>query len=559
MSDHSSSTGSSGSSTNSWTLLTPEEAAAENPGQLDDGTESLGDAPSLSEELVAAAVAEIKPSDIPLQCVLSEEGHQICQETTPESGDGPTLCCPLQPDEPEATEPESQPPVIHDIVLSSPSDNEDPSAAFVSSIDFGAPQDVTEPDESTEEAVTEPVTDKTEPVVDAPLPVEIVTASELSLREEADVTEAPAGPVPADLVPETIGLTEKEMSPVVEEEKKEEDEEEEEEKEELSVLEKQQEQEEETPASCHDEGLRRRTAPSGSKTSDEEDEDEEEAEMEFKLPEKKEYKMAWSAKKCIIGVAVLLILGALFLTGDLDPTEVPVEESQPDTLPSKTDTVLSARLSTADRKLQPMEVHERKVLEHLEKNRQEITAGVKRSKIEQSEHKKRKEDRKHRDEWETKKLERLQDRKERRKSKPWKSHQKQRANDMADFWRVQEQKLRRPMRPRHPCTTVEVCAAQEGLFPVERSEFEELLEGYLSKLEGSPRESKDYLRWLVADLFSGNVFPHNRRAFGDFVEDVADILEDMADAAEGGDEALEEAMEEFEREALWKFALTEKQ
>lgn len=32
-------------------LLTPQEAAVENVGPVDDGTESLGDAPSLSEDV----------------------------------------------------------------------------------------------------------------------------------------------------------------------------------------------------------------------------------------------------------------------------------------------------------------------------------------------------------------------------------------------------------------------------------------------------------------------------------------------------------------------------
>ncbi|KAK7898889.1 hypothetical protein WMY93_019742 [Mugilogobius chulae] len=88
MSDHSNSTGSTGSSTNSWTLLSPEEAAVESVGPVDDGTESLGDVPSLSEELAGAA-AEFKHIDIPIETVLSEEGHQICQETTPEPSEGP--------------------------------------------------------------------------------------------------------------------------------------------------------------------------------------------------------------------------------------------------------------------------------------------------------------------------------------------------------------------------------------------------------------------------------------------------------------------------------------
>lgn len=100
--------------------LTPQEAAIENVGPVDDGTESLGDVPSLSEEvtgiekicgyclqlwnkykstheiekvdfkpflcfwyfshcvnIIAGAAVEFKPSDISIETVLSEEGHQV--------------------------------------------------------------------------------------------------------------------------------------------------------------------------------------------------------------------------------------------------------------------------------------------------------------------------------------------------------------------------------------------------------------------------------------------------------------------------------------------------
>ncbi|KAM3834076.1 pre-B-cell leukemia transcription factor-interacting protein 1-like, partial [Diretmus argenteus] len=184
------------------------------------------------------------------------------------------------------------------------------------------------------------------------------------------------------------------------------------------------------------------------------------------------------------------------------------------------------------------------------------------------------------DEWERKKDERRTDREERRKEKPWRSaakdthshnqqHQHQQhqprqphQHNHNDFWRHQEEKLTRNVHPRTGCSTVEDCANKEGLYPVELSEFEELLEGYLSKLEGSPPESKDELRKLAAKFFQDGVFLHDRVAFSDFAEDVADILEDMADSLEDEgqedeeSEALEEEMEEFEREALWKFAVT---
>lgn len=177
--------------------------------------------------------------------------------------------------------------------------------------------------------------------------------------------------------------------------------------------------------------------------------------------------------------------------------------------------------------------------------------------------------RKHQDEWERKKGERRRDREERRKEKPWHSrsgknphpeypHHKQQ-HHQKDFWSDQEQKLRRNLRPLG-CSSVEDCAQREGLYPVELQEMEELLEGYLSKLEGSSPESKEQMRKLVAQFFQDGVFVHDRLLFTDFAEDVADVLEDMVDVLEDGgkkkDDSLEEAMEEFEREALWKFAAT---
>lgn len=179
--------------------------------------------------------------------------------------------------------------------------------------------------------------------------------------------------------------------------------------------------------------------------------------------------------------------------------------------------------------------------------------------------------RKHQDEWERKKGERRKDREERRKEKPWHSrsgknphqeqpHGKRQAQpDQSAFWSDQEQKLRRNLRPLG-CSSAEDCAAREGLYPVELQEFEELLEGYLSKLEGSSPQSKDRIRKLTAEFFQDGVFVHHRLLFSDFAEDVADVLEDMVDVSEDGgkkkDHSLEEEMEEFEREALWKFAAT---
>ncbi|KAM7384447.1 hypothetical protein PAMA_011678 [Pampus argenteus] len=811
MSDNSNSTGSSGSSTNSWTLLSPEEAV-ENVGPVDDGTESLGDVPSLSEELAAAA--EFKPSDIPVETVLSEEGHRVCQETSPESSEGPIPSSPTQmsPLPPTTLDPpdldlESQPPIIHDIVTSSPNDNDHLGAIpFVTHIDLGSPLDIpvsdlrpAEPEEFISAPLMTEIPVSAEPVLDTPadigaslsedspddtaepevnIPTETLTAANLPSYVKADVSlfqdsTEPPSPVPESLVtecpiadspsPETVGSAEAAEESTVEKEETEPSE---------TVTQYEQEEEEEEPSSSfdvggtssYDEGLRRRNVPSletpRPRTSDEEDEEEE---VEFKLAEKKEEKPWFSLNKCIVGAVVLLFLGSLFLSGDFDASEPSDGEQSQDWLSSdpqdmkelldkltqenqqiaqleaqlqsqkeeldsalktvaasgdekhkaeleKENTKLKVELSslpdlkkeleslrarvtelgqlTAGQEMPPAtsssapqpddkdgegnqkpagperrkdtneggrlkeELQRQKVLldesktrlqgmkkdggsrkqvrDNLEEIQKKLSEQVERwgkkkpqeskwkgnkGKSNERDHWKKEEKkewrdekdwkpskeggwkdkevrrekdwkpqkqnshkeawRKHQDEWERKKDERRMDREERRKEKPWhgrpskKPHNQQHHqprqphhdnNNNKDFWRDQEQKLRRNVRPQVGCSSVEDCASKEGLYAVELPEFEELLEGYLSKLEGSSPESKDKIRKLTADFFEDGVFIHDRVLFSDFAEDVADILEDMVDVLEDGgqkdDDSLEEAMEEFEREALWKFAAT---
>ncbi|KAF7686188.1 pre-B-cell leukemia transcription factor-interacting protein 1 isoform X2 [Silurus meridionalis] len=118
MSDNS--TGSSGSSINSWTLLSPEEAAIDTAGPVDDGTESIGDVPSITEE-VAEGTFEVKPSEseAPQETVLSEEGHQVCQGTSPELFGEGAASGPSAEDDPEICA-----PVIHATITTSPPDND---------------------------------------------------------------------------------------------------------------------------------------------------------------------------------------------------------------------------------------------------------------------------------------------------------------------------------------------------------------------------------------------------------------------------------------------------
>ncbi|XP_026156272.1 pre-B-cell leukemia transcription factor-interacting protein 1 isoform X2 [Mastacembelus armatus] len=806
MSDNSNSTGSSGSSTNSWTLLSPEEAAVENVGPVDDGTESLGDVPSLSEEVAGAGV-EFKLSNIPVETVLSEEGHQVCQETSPESSEGPIPSSPgrMSPFPHSSLDPsdldlESQPPVIHDIDTSSPSDNEHMAAIpFVTNIDLGAPLDIPAaefPTAEPEESFSSPLmTFSTEPVLDMPahvrptfsdfggspvftaepktnIPTETITAADTPTHFEAGISFIPESTEPQNTVPESlatelpteegpapesIGSVEPEEEEAVEKETAEPPE---------TVIQDEREDDEEPSSSydfgdtsSFDDGLRRRTVSSFEtprpRTSDEEDEEEE---VEFKLVETKE-KPWFSLNKCIVGALILLFLGSLFLSGDFEDSELSDGVQSQDWLNSDPQdmkelldkltqenqqiTLLEAQLQaqkeeldsalkavaasgdesgkadlekenaklkeelsslpelkkeleslrarvtelsqlTADPEMPPatpnlapqtganegqsnqkeagpqkrkdmkeggrlkeelkrqkvlleesrkrlegmkkdggdrkrvrdsLEEIQRKLSEQVERwgkkkpqeskwkgnkgKNNEWDHGKKEKKKEwkhskeggwkDKEEKKEKEWksqkqnshkeawRKHQDEWQRKKHERRMDREERRKEKPWHSHPGKNSHSHPhhhqqhhhhqphqhnhnDFWRDQEQKLRRNVRPQLGCSSVEDCASKEGLYPVELSEFEELLEGYLSKLEGSSSESKDRIRKLTAEFFEDGVFIHDRVLFSDFAEDVADILEDMVDVlVDNGlndDDSLEEEMEEFEREALWKFSAT---
>lgn len=173
---------------------------------------------------------------------------------------------------------------------------------------------------------------------------------------------------------------------------------------------------------------------------------------------------------------------------------------------------------------------------------------------------------KYKEEWDHKRDERRQERERRQKERPWEAkhskhhhhqHHHHHHHEQVDFWKHQEEKLRRNRHPAEGCHGVSNCADAEGLVPVKLVEFQDLLEVYLSKLDGVPQERKESLSRLTAQFFSGGVFAHDRMLFSEFAEDVADILEDLADGLEDkqhDNDSLEEEMEEFEKEALLQFA-----
>ncbi|XP_015236066.1 PREDICTED: pre-B-cell leukemia transcription factor-interacting protein 1 isoform X2 [Cyprinodon variegatus] len=128
-----------------------------------------------------------------------------------------------------------------------------------------------------------------------------------------------------------------------------------------------------------------------------------------------------------------------------------------------------------------------------------------------------------------------------------------------EYWRQQRERLQHDSRPPQQCTTLETCAQAEGLLPVPLSEFQSVLQTYLTKAEeaGVDASKTSELRNLISEFFKDGMFVHDQRSFQDFVDDLADILEDMVEVEDGGEEDsdLEDEMEEFEKEVLRKFSL----
>ncbi|XP_035384733.1 pre-B-cell leukemia transcription factor-interacting protein 1 isoform X2 [Electrophorus electricus] len=760
MSDNS--TGSSGSSSNSWTLLSPEEVASDTTGHVDDGTESIGDAPSLSEE-VAASSSDVKPSEgeIPLETIFSEEGHQICQETSPEFFEGTASGLAIEAD------PEICAPIIHDTITSSPPDNDLLGAVPFSIATESAlllseeptleePYVETFPDvqptvelpskESPATESTPEITTNSEPREKSPSP-EIpdsttsgVGADIRSLVSDISYTSAiPVEDINVEAIPgpESLSpslLSEVDFGSVAESPQLEspytetitssalEEEESEIQGEELKPADKSMDVMRKTEYAGVDisvgtpaegDGLRLRHVPHNEVERQSSDEEEE----EFKLPERKEEKAGFSLNHLIVGALVLLCLGSLFFSGSMVDQDGDFDASEPSeqelleklAQENKQIYILEAEIQSQKEELhkalrlaadkgttdvenammkeelsalpglkQELEELRARVMELtqltaeeasepsassvpsspgvpgesqgssgpeawwdkkqelkrqrtlLEESRKRLEGmkkhgwhqkGLRESLVEMQQrlskqvdhlgkrdewkrkykHKegkkewckkksnhwkveesgKRKDDgdrkskdhfKKYQEEWDYKNVERRLERERRkRKERPWQvkldqhqhnpHHHKQHHlhHESVGFWKHQEEKLRRNKHPPKRCQGVAECADSEGLMPVKLSEFQALLEVYLSKLEGVSEENIEALHRLMAQFFQGGIFMHESMLFREFAEDVADILEDLADVLNdeqqgGDDDVLEEQMEEFEREALWKFA-----
>ncbi|XP_071326072.1 pre-B-cell leukemia homeobox interacting protein 1b isoform X3 [Trachinotus anak] len=138
--------------------------------------------------------------------------------------------------------------------------------------------------------------------------------------------------------------------------------------------------------------------------------------------------------------------------------------------------------------------------------------------------------------------------------------------EQPEYWVQQRDRLQHNPKPPQHCNSLETCAQAEGLLPVPFPEFDAILQTYLAKAEkvGVDASIREELKKLAAEFFKDGVFVHDQISFQDFVEDVGDILEDMVEGDENGEEedeeeeedsAIEQEMEEFEREVMKKFSV----
>ncbi|XP_019412351.1 PREDICTED: pre-B-cell leukemia transcription factor-interacting protein 1 isoform X1 [Crocodylus porosus] len=93
------------------------------------------------------------------------------------------------------------------------------------------------------------------------------------------------------------------------------------------------------------------------------------------------------------------------------------------------------------------------------------------------------------------------------------------------------------------CSGAAACARQEGLAPVQKAGFLQLLEGFMVQRGWGPHYGR--LAALLDDVFGPDgTFAHDRLRFSDFADDVEDLLEVLAWQEQGNDEAADD-FEEF--------------
>ncbi|XP_025904272.1 pre-B-cell leukemia transcription factor-interacting protein 1 [Nothoprocta perdicaria] len=93
------------------------------------------------------------------------------------------------------------------------------------------------------------------------------------------------------------------------------------------------------------------------------------------------------------------------------------------------------------------------------------------------------------------------------------------------------------------CSGVAKCARKEGMEPVQRAQFLQLLQGFLER-QGWGRHLAGVTARLDGAFGPDGTFAHDRLRFVDFVDDAEELLEELA-RREGGDEEAADGFEEF--------------
>lgn len=131
-------------------------------------------------------------------------------------------------------------------------------------------------------------------------------------------------------------------------------------------------------------------------------------------------------------------------------------------------------------------------------------------------------------------------------------HREHREGKSGGKWSRGPQELPPLSHSRAPqgCSGVTDCAHKEGrealgaaLEPVQKSQFLQLLEGFMGRL-GWGGHFRGVAARLDGAFGADGVFAHDRRRFVDFVEEVEEMLEDVA-RRERGDEEAADGFEEF--------------
>ncbi|KAL8184533.1 UNVERIFIED_CONTAM: hypothetical protein K2H54_019648 [Gekko kuhli] len=130
-----------------------------------------------------------------------------------------------------------------------------------------------------------------------------------------------------------------------------------------------------------------------------------------------------------------------------------------------------------------------------------------------------------------------------RDAKPTKEREPQslgrKARKPAEPSALWEMLARHHFRAPQGCAGVAECARQEGLAPVQKTGFLQMVQNYLTGL-GWAEHYGGLAAALEGFFGSDGAFAHNRTSFVDFLDEIEDVLEDLAELLGGSEEAVDD-------------------